>query len=185
MPVTRPLVSLVVCGAPLTARTADIAGALIADGYDVAVVGTPMSADWLDADAVARVTGEAPRFSFRAPASVKDGNDPAVVVVCPATFNTVNKLAAGVADNYALSSVCSALGSGLPLVVAPMVNNKLWGHPAWSASLDVLRSAGAVLLDLHTGDQRAVAVQSGTGPQVVERLDPRWIAAAVKAALTA
>ena len=75
------------------------------------------------------------------------------------------------------------MGARLPLVVAPMVNNKFWGHPAWGTSLDVLRSVGATFLDLHTGDLTPVAVESGTGPDVVERFDPRWLVAAVKAAV--
>jgi phosphopantothenoylcysteine synthetase/decarboxylase len=182
--VTELVVSLVVCGAPLTGRAPDLAAALVKDGYRVSVVSTPAASEWLDAEAVASVTGEAPRSEFRSPASAKSGGDPAAVVVCPATFNTINKVAAGVADNYALSSVCSAIGARVPLVVAPMVNNNLWEHPAWAASLDVLRSVGATFVDLHTGDHRPVAVESGTGPQVVERFDPRWLAAAVAAALT-
>lgn len=180
---TKPVVSLIVCGAPLTARTSDLAAALVADGFDVSVIATPAASEWLDADAVEAVTGEAPRSAFRSPGSPKRDGDPAAVVVCPATFNTVNKVAAGAADNYALSSICSAMGSRLPLVVAPMVNNKLWGHPVWEASLDVLRSVGATFVDLHTGAHRPVAVQSGTGPRVVEAFDPRWLVAAVKAAV--
>ncbi|GAA0907640.1 flavoprotein [Virgisporangium aurantiacum] len=180
---TEPAVSLVVCGAPLTSRTPDLAASLITSGYQVSVIATPAASDWLDADAVEAVTGAAPRLAFRAPGSAKSDVDPMAMVVCPATFNTVNKVAAGAADSYALSSICSAMGARLPLVVAPMVNNKLWGHPAWSTSLDVLRSVGATFVDLHTGDHRPVAVESGTGPQVVERFDPRWLATAVAAAL--
>lgn len=180
---TDPAVSLVVCGAPLASRTPDLAAALMSDGYRVSVVGTPAASEWLDARAVQETTGEAPRSAFRSPTSVKGGDDPVAVVVCPATFNTVNKVAAGAADNYALSSICSAMGSRLPLVVAPMVNDKLWGHPAWASSLDVLRSVGAVLLDLHTGDQRAVPVQSGTGLEVAGRFDPRWLVKALASAL--
>ncbi|GID93093.1 flavoprotein [Amorphoplanes digitatis] len=96
-------------------------------------------------------------------------------MACPATFNTVNKVAAGVADTYALAQLCSALGEGLPLLVVPMVNNKLWGHPAWSRSLSVLEAAGVTMLDIHTGRPGAVAVQSGTADEVVAAFDPGWV----------
>jgi hypothetical protein len=60
------------------------------------------------------------------------------------------------------------------MVVVPMVNNKLWGHPAWSASLAVFRAAG-VLVDVNTGGREPTPVASGTGGAVVERFDPTWV----------
>jgi phosphopantothenoylcysteine synthetase/decarboxylase len=54
-------------------------------------------------------------------------------------FNTVNKLAAGITDNYATGLLCEALASRTPITIAPMVNNRLWPHPAWQHNhLDLL-----------------------------------------------
>jgi hypothetical protein len=64
-----------------------------------------------------------------------------------------------------------------------MVNNRLWGHPAWAGALEVFRSAGAVFLDVRNGERRATAVESGTGPEIVARFDPGWVSAQVKAVL--
>ncbi|WP_425413539.1 flavoprotein [Micromonospora rhizosphaerae] len=118
------------CGAPLASRAADIAAALVADTWDTTVVGTPASAPWLDVDAVVSVTNRPVRFDYREPSTPKTGPDPEAIVVCPATFNTINKAAAGASDTYALGVLCSALGTRLPTLVVPMINNKLWGHPA-------------------------------------------------------
>jgi phosphopantothenoylcysteine decarboxylase len=176
----RPL-TLVVCGAPLASRTVDVANSLVGDGWQVTVVGTPTSAAWFDSGAVAAATGTPARFDYRSPSTPKSRPDPKAVVVCPATFNTVNKAAVGAADTYALGAINEALGMGVPLVVVPMVNNKLWGHPAWQHSLDVLTHAGVVLLDVRTGQRLADAVPSGTGDQVVEAFKPEWIVAALSA----
>ena len=173
-------ITLVVCGAPLTARTPDLVAALLAEGWRPTVVGTPASAAWLDVEAVAELTGEAPRFDFRSPDQAKRGGSPAAVVVCPATFNTVNKAAVGAADTYALAVLCEALGTSLPTVLVPMVNNKLWGHPAWAPSLAVFRNVGAALVDIHTGRLEVDAVTSGTGGDVVAHFQPAWVTAQLR-----
>jgi phosphopantothenoylcysteine synthetase/decarboxylase len=172
--------ALVVCGAPLTSRTADIVQALAEDDWDVTVIGTPSADAWLDVDAVARVAGRPVRQDFRRPSASKSGSDPDVLLVCPATFNTINKAASGVSDTYALGLLCEFMGTGHPTLAVPMVNNKLWGHPAWQASLDVLSSAGVVLLDVQTGDRGTSPVQSGTGDEVVRSFDPRWLTRVLK-----
>jgi phosphopantothenoylcysteine synthetase/decarboxylase len=52
-----------------------------------------------------------------------------LVVVAPCSFNSLNKLAAGIADNLALSVVAEAIGRGTPVIVAVSVNVPLWNHP--------------------------------------------------------
>jgi len=173
-------VTLIVCGAPLTARAPDLLAALADDGWRPGVVATPAAAPWLDSAAVERLTGEPPRTEFRSPAYPKRAGDPAAVVVCPATFNTVNKAAAGAADTYALATLCEALGSRLPVLLVPMVNNKLWGHPAWTDSLAIFSNAGAAIMNVHTGEAGAAEVASGTGDQVVARFRPGWVAAGLQ-----
>jgi hypothetical protein len=60
------------------------------------------------------------------------------------------------------------------------VNNKLWEHPAWETSLATLTSAGAVFLDIRSGQRGTSPVQSGTGGQVVSSFDPRWLTRELK-----
>jgi hypothetical protein len=132
-------VTLIVCGAPLAARVPDLIRGLMADEWQPVVVGTPGSVGWLDHDAVTRLVGEPPRFEFRAPWTPKRGGPPAAVVVCPATFNTVNKAAAGIADTYALGVLCEAISTRTLTVIVPTVSTKLSGHPAWPRSLATWR----------------------------------------------
>jgi len=169
-------VTLVVCGAPLAARTPDIVAAMRRADWTVVVVGTPSAVPWLDADAIAGLTGSPVRFDFRTPDRPKSV-EPSAVVVCPATFNSVNKAAIGAADTFALSVMCEAIGAGIPVVAVPMVNRKLWGHPAWPAGLDTLRRAGVVLVDIADGRDGTSPVESGTGAAVAVRFDPAWVVA--------
>jgi phosphopantothenoylcysteine synthetase/decarboxylase len=175
-----PIAVLVVCGAPLTRRVGDLVDAMLSAGWETHVVGTPSSAAWIDAD-LATTLGV--RFEFRAADQRKNVSQPDVVAVCPATFNTVNKVVGGIADNYATSLICEAIGAGTPVLIAPMVNQKLWAHLQWRASLRALRRANVRLLDPRTGRVDVKPVESGTGDVVVRDFQPSWLLSAVRAML--
>ena len=70
-----------------------------------------------------------------------------VVLVAPCTFNSLNKLAHGIADNLALSIAAEAIGRGTPVIVAVSVNPPLWKHPQAKASAATLRSWGVHVID--------------------------------------
>jgi phosphopantothenoylcysteine synthetase/decarboxylase len=52
-----------------------------------------------------------------------------VVLFAPCSFNSLNKLAHGIADNLALSVVAEAIGRGTPVIVAPSLNAPLLSIP--------------------------------------------------------
>ncbi len=171
--------SLVVCAAPLADRIADVAAAFVAAGWDVAVVVTPMARSWVDHAAVKKVTGSTAVSDFRQPGDPPRGPEPAVTVVCPLTFNTLNKLAAGISDNYALGLLNEAIAGGTPVLAVPLISDRLWSHPALAGSLDRLGSAGVTFLDAETGDRGARPVRSGSGSEVAAAFDPAWLLSSV------
>ncbi|MFG1921027.1 flavoprotein [Cryptosporangium sp. NPDC048952] len=167
--------ALVACGAPLAARVHEVAEAAQDSGWRVRVVATASALNWVDAGEVQRVTGHAPLVEQRRPGEPKRFPTPGHVVVCPATFNSVNKLASGIMDNYAAGLVCEALASGTPITVVPMVSDALWGHPAFEPHLAVLRGAGVTFVDPQTGrrdDPRPT--DAGTGEAIAAAFDPAW-----------
>ena len=168
---------LVVTGAPLALRCADIAAALKQAGWSVQVVTTPAAAAWVDDATISTVSGQPAMSEHRDPTEAKRSEAPDAVVIAPATFNTIAKAALGIADTYAHSQLCEALGSGLPIVMVPMVNNKLWGHPALASHLQTLIAAGVSFVDPQTGADSPAPVTSGTGDQVVRAFKPSWIVA--------
>lgn len=68
-----------------------------------------------------------------------------VLLVVPATANTLAKLALGMADD-ALSCIALALNPKARLVIAPAMNGKMWLHPATQANVEILKGRGAVIL---------------------------------------
>jgi hypothetical protein len=153
--------TLVVCGAPLAARTGEVANRL-RERWSVSLVVTDAAGQWC---------GRPPD---------QDRPRPDLVVACPLTFNTANKVAAGIMDTSAVGALCDALGAGVPVVAVPMVNNRLWGHPVWASTLRTLAEAGVRLVDPQTGEVGEPGpVRSGTGPEVVAAFDPAWVVGAI------
>lgn len=167
--------ALVACGAPLAVRVPEVAAWAARAGWQVRVVATRSALNWLDGAEVERVTGSPALVEQRRPDQPKRFPTPARVVVCPATFNSVNKLAAGIMDDYAAGVLCEALGAGTPMTVLPMVSDRLWGHPAWSRNLDALAAAGVTFVDVRTGQVGAPApVEPASGPAIAAAFDPAW-----------
>ena len=70
-----------------------------------------------------------------------------VLLVAPCSFNSLNKLAQGIADTLALSIAAEAIGRGTPGIVAVSVNNPLWAHPRTRLSVAELRRWGVTVID--------------------------------------
>jgi phosphopantothenoylcysteine synthetase/decarboxylase len=142
----RPLLCLVVCAAPPAVGAGELAGRLSRQGWDVQVVVTPHAAAWVDLNALAERTGYAVRHGERAPGEPKRMRAADAMAVVPATFNTINKWAAGISDNVALGVLNEAVGQRLPIVVAPYAKPVLAAHPAFGESMDRLTRWGVRVL---------------------------------------
>jgi phosphopantothenoylcysteine synthetase/decarboxylase len=70
-----------------------------------------------------------------------------LVLVAPCSFNSLNKLAGGIADNLPLSVTSEAIGRGTPVIVAVSVNPPLFRHPRTAASMAALRSWGVSVIE--------------------------------------
>jgi hypothetical protein len=95
-------------------------------------------------------TNRAPvRSEYRKPGSTANGRSlpkADAIIVAPATYNTINKWANGISDNYAPGILAEAIGLRTPVVVLPFVNSALAAHPAFQRSLTLLREAGIVVI---------------------------------------
>ena len=71
-----------------------------------------------------------------------------LLVIAPASANTLAKLAHGMADN--LLSV-AALAARCPLLIAPAMDAGMFDHPATRANVDLLRQRGAAIVGPASG----------------------------------
>lgn len=84
-----------------------------------------------------------------------------LLLIAPATANTISKLANGLADNL-LTAI--ALATPAPLLLAPAMETDMWQHPATQANIERLRQWGAVTAGPAEG--RLASGASGAGRMV-------------------
>jgi phosphopantothenoylcysteine decarboxylase/phosphopantothenate--cysteine ligase len=89
---------------------------------------------------------------------VRVGQQADLIVVAPATANTLAKAAHGLADDLLSTTL---LASQAPVVFAPAMHTEMWENPATQANVRTLRERGYVVLDPAVG--RLTGVDSGPG----------------------
>ena len=137
---------VVVCAAPAASSVDDLVSRALADDWVVRVIATPMGERFIDAPLLAAMTGDRVRIEFRMPDEPDELPKADAVVVAPATFNTINKWAAGVTDTFAAGLLCELTGVGVPILAVPLVKEELARHVAFGRSLEVLRGMGVRIL---------------------------------------
>ncbi|MEE1753686.1 flavoprotein [Streptomyces sp. SP18CS02] len=141
----KPFLYVVVCAAGIAGEVGKLITAAREEGWEVGVVASPQGLRFIDAPAIEALTGHPIRSAWRSPGDPRPLPPPDAIAVAPATFNTINKWAAGTADTLALGILCEAYGLGVPTVVLPCVNAAMAAHPAYRPSLDRLRAMGVLI----------------------------------------
>ncbi|MCD6529075.1 bifunctional phosphopantothenoylcysteine decarboxylase/phosphopantothenate--cysteine ligase CoaBC [Candidatus Bathyarchaeota archaeon] len=65
-----------------------------------------------------------------------------LVLVAPATANTIGKMAAGIDDTPVTTLLSTALGSGIPILIAPAMHESMYRHPIVEENIRKLKSVG-------------------------------------------
>ena len=128
---------IVAGGAPLVARISGLITAARQRGWDPCLILTPTAASWLadEVPGLAELSGHPVRSAYKRPGE-PDVLPPAqAMAVVPATFDMINKWAAGISDNLALGLINEALGLPVPSWPCPSPTSR-WpgtrpGAPAW------------------------------------------------------
>ncbi len=88
-------------------------------------------------------------FDDRAAGHVAMGQQADVVVIAPATANTIARLAQGMADDLIGTTV---LAAHAPVVIAPAMETHMWSNAATQANVETLRARGAVIVEPESGE---------------------------------
>jgi phosphopantothenoylcysteine synthetase/decarboxylase len=138
---------IVVCGGGVAAGVGRLVDEAVGRGWTVDVTATRSALDFLDPAEIVRASGRPVRTTYSfAPDGSRLSPPADALIVAPATYNTINKLAHGIADTYPLSSVAEAIGRGVPTVVVPAVNTALAARRPFQRSVAELRAEGVRVL---------------------------------------
>src|SRR5437588_4241330 len=145
-----------VTGSIAAHKAVDIASLLTKEGHNVHVVLTadaqrfitPLAFKTLSRNPV--VTDLYDEEEGWKPAHIKLADEADLLLIAPATANTIAKLAHGIADD-ALSCIALALRPEAKLLIAPAMNGKMWLHPATQQNVATLKSRGVEFIGPDAG----------------------------------
>jgi len=148
---------LVLSGTSTAARCPELLRGLVGLGFSTVIaIPTPNAARVIAPRELAEVEGVQVVQSYF-DLAIRPQPPRGVVLFAPCGFNSLNKLAHGIADNLALSVVAEAIGRGTPVIIGPSMNAPLLDHPAAQASLKTLLNWGATIVP---------PVDDGDGPRL-------------------
>jgi phosphopantothenoylcysteine decarboxylase/phosphopantothenate--cysteine ligase len=140
------LIALGVTGGIGAYKAVEIVRRLQQNGHDIVVIMTSNARRFvgpLTFEAITRRPVIVDQFAPGANATIEHvslATDIQVLLVAPATANTIGKLAHGIADDFLTSLY---LVTRAPVVIAPAMNTNMYEHPAVAGNLEALRARGA------------------------------------------
>ena len=148
---------LVLSGTSTAVRCPELLRGLLTLGFGtVIVIPTPNASRVIAPRELADITGAQVVESYF-DLAIRPRPPRGLVLFAPCSFNSLNKLAHGIADNLALSVVAEAIGRGTPVIVGPSLNQPLLDHPMARASLGTLAAWQVTIVP---------PVDAGDGPRL-------------------
>ncbi len=69
-----------------------------------------------------------------------EGGEADLLLIAPATANTIGKIACGIDDTMVTTFATTAIGRGMPVIVVPAMHESMYRHPAVVKNIETLRS---------------------------------------------
>ncbi|WP_330238010.1 bifunctional phosphopantothenoylcysteine decarboxylase/phosphopantothenate--cysteine ligase CoaBC [Streptomyces sp. NBC_00525] len=158
----KPKVVLGVSGGIAAYKACELLRRLTESGHDVRVVPTASALNFVGAATWSALSGhpvstEVWNDVHEVP-HVRIGQHADLVVVAPATADTLARAAHGLADDLLTNTLLTAR---CPVVFAPAMHTEMWEHPATRENVATLRRRGAVVIEPAVG--RLTGVDTGKG----------------------
>ena len=78
-----------------------------------------------------------------------------IILVCPATANTISKIASGIDDTPVTTVVSTAFGTSIPIVIVPAMHESMYRHPILKQNENKLRDCGVEILRPRLSEGKA------------------------------
>lgn len=153
-----------ICGGIAAYKCCELVRLLKKAGHQVNVVMTQAATDFVSPTTFQALSGEPvlldthDGLSGNGMAHINLSRQADVMLIAPASANTLAKIAHGMADNL-LTTLASA--RSCPLAVAPAMNVQMWNNPANQRNLALLRQDRIQILGPADGEQACGEVGSG------------------------
>jgi phosphopantothenoylcysteine decarboxylase/phosphopantothenate--cysteine ligase len=151
-------IALCICGSVAAIKAPDLARELMRNGAEVFAIMSPSAQklisptllEWATGNPViTELTGKIEHVQLGG----KGGVD--LILIAPATANTIGKIAAGIDDTPVTSLATTAIGSGIPVMIAPVMHGSMYRHPLVSENLKKLSSLGIKIIPPEIVEDKA------------------------------
>ncbi len=153
-------------------KAVDLCSKLTQAGALVDVIMTPAAMQFVTPLMFASVTRREvhhnPWKPERRPEHIALAQRPDLIVVAPATANTMAKIAHGMADNLLTDTL---LATDKPILLAPAMNCGMWNNPATRRNLETLRKGSYRFVGPGTGNLACGDTGIGRMAEVPEIMD--------------
>jgi phosphopantothenoylcysteine decarboxylase / phosphopantothenate---cysteine ligase len=147
-------ISLIVSGGIAAYRACDLIRTFRRQGANVSVVATESALEFITELSLQALSGELVNSNLFTPIQA-DGMDHIhqtknsdILVIAPATANLIAKMAMGLADDLASTTILAYDG---PILVAPAMNSRMWLNPATQRNVAQLKKDGVQFIDPQSG----------------------------------
>ncbi|HEU4770306.1 MAG TPA: bifunctional phosphopantothenoylcysteine decarboxylase/phosphopantothenate--cysteine ligase CoaBC [Pyrinomonadaceae bacterium] len=164
VPVNNYNIALGVCGGIAAYKAVEILRGLQRAGCTVRVAMTKRACEFIQPLTFRALSGAHVVVDDYAP----DNPDPIahitfsqtadMLIVAPATANTIGKFARGIADDFLSSTYLACFA---PVLIAPAMNTTMWEHPATQRNLDQLRADGVYIMEPDAGEMACGTIGPG------------------------
>jgi phosphopantothenoylcysteine decarboxylase / phosphopantothenate---cysteine ligase len=145
-------IALLVTSSVASFKAPEIARELMRHGGDVHAVISPSTEKMVGADllewatgnpVVTHLTGKLEHIALAG----KSHDHVDLVLIAPATANTIGKLASGIDDTPVTTVAATAIGSRIPVMIAPAMHEPLYDHPIVQENIQRLKKIGVEFVD--------------------------------------
>lgn len=171
-------IALCVTGSVAAAQSPKIARELMRYGAEVIPVMSPMAQEiihpnlmeWATGNpTITKMDGKIDFITLTEPPNKID-----LVLIAPATANTIAKLASGINDTPVTAVVLAAYSSNIPIMVVPAMHKSLYDYPSTKENIQKLKSLGFEFIGpkLEEGKAKAAEVEDVVDA-VIAKLTPK------------
>ncbi len=158
-------VVLCITGSVAAVQCPEIARQLMRHGAEVFAVMSPMAQkiihpylmEWATGNpVVTELTGKIEHVALAGEHDKKAD----LILVAPATANTISKIAAGIDDTTVTSVTSTAFGSNIPIVIVPAMHESMYRHPILNENIKKLKALGVVFVGPRIEEEKAKIAES-------------------------
>ncbi|MGD0953499.1 MAG: bifunctional phosphopantothenoylcysteine decarboxylase/phosphopantothenate--cysteine ligase CoaBC [Methanotrichaceae archaeon] len=175
------LIVVGITGSIAAVRTVDLVRELIRRGAEVHCIMSnaacqilhPYSLEYASScPVITEITGRVEHVEFCGKGGIAD-----LLLVAPATANTISKMAIGIDDTPVTTFATTAIGSGKTVMVVPAMHEAMYRHPGVLKNLETLKSMGIAVVDPRIEEGKAkIADKERIVLEVERALGPKDLA---------